>query len=231
MFCAIASAETRRRVAALSAGSAAIAVLMIASGSPLRAAVDAPVAAPATPADAAVPSPPADAAAPATAADVAVPPAVIPNPALLTRRPGRFVIEPRTAVLASGGAEAVRIAGYFAGLMRTSHGVSLPVRRQAATAVSPRALAFRLDASARGTDPESYTVDVTPARAIVSARTPHGLFYGAVTLWQLASSPPAPGVPLGIPALRIEDAPRFPWRGLMLDSARHFQSPGFVMRY
>ena len=33
-----------------------------------------------------------------------------------------------------------------------------------------------------------------------------------------------------IPAVTIEDAPRFAWRGMMLDSARHFQSPAFVLR-
>jgi hexosaminidase len=45
-----------------------------------------------------------------------------------------------------------------------------------------------------------------------------------VTLWQLASASS------GIPALKIEDAPRFRWRGLLLDSARHYQSPQFIKR-
>ncbi|TLZ32663.1 MAG: carbohydrate-binding protein, partial [Gammaproteobacteria bacterium] len=64
-----------------------------------------------------------------------------------------------------------------------------------------------------------------------------------VTLWQLCTvgmGAPAIGAQsarritlpeLHIPALRIVDAPRFRWRGLMLDSARHFQSPAFIMRY
>jgi hexosaminidase len=34
-----------------------------------------------------------------------------------------------------------------------------------------------------------------------------------------------------IPAVTIDDAPRFPWRGMMLDSARHFQSPAFIKRF
>jgi hexosaminidase len=53
------------------------------------------------------------------------------------------------------------------------------------------------------------------------------LLYGAVTLWQLATQ--------GDPAHRvagvmIDDRPRFGWRGLMLDSARHFQSPAYVRK-
>src|SRR5690606_40390896 len=43
-----------------------------------------------------------------------------------------------------------------------------------------------------------------------------------ISLWQLLSS--ATGEAVRVPALRIEDAPRFSWRGLMLDSARHFQT-------
>src|SRR5258707_478412 len=54
---------------------------------------------------------------------------------------------------------------------------------------------------------------------------------GAVTLRQLCTaSVPAQGS-IRLPAVRIVDAPRFRWRGLMLDSARHFQSPAFIMRY
>jgi hexosaminidase len=65
-------------------------------------------------------------------------------------------------------------------------------------------------------------LDVTPTHARVAASDERGLFYGAVTLWQLLSS--AQGQAVRVPALHIEDAPRFGWRGLMLDSARHFQS-------
>jgi hexosaminidase len=63
---------------------------------------------------------------------------------------------------------------------------------------------------------------VSPQRILVSAGNERGLFYGAVTLWQLATRNDAARI--GIPALHIDDAPRFAWRGLMLDSARHFQS-------
>jgi hexosaminidase len=72
---------------------------------------------------------------------------------------------------------------------------------------------------------------VLPARVTVSAREPRGLFYGAVTLWQLASAQPLHDGTLELPGVRIEDTPRFRWRGLMLDSARHFQSPEFILRY
>src|SRR5690606_24807051 len=67
-----------------------------------------------------------------------------------------------------------------------------------------------------------FTPALAGEGAQVRASDERGLFYGAVTLWQLLSS--AQGEAVRIPALRIEDAPRFSWRGLMLDSARHFQS-------
>jgi hexosaminidase len=59
----------------------------------------------------------------------------------------------------------------------------------------------------------------------IAASGDAGLFYGAITFWQLATSDGA-----SIPAMTIEDSPRFAWRGMMLDSARHFQSPAFVKR-
>src|SRR5690606_5157906 len=70
--------------------------------------------------------------------------------------------------------------------------------------------------------PEGYVLQADRNGVRVAASGERGLFYGAVTLWQLLSS--AQGEAVRIPALRIEDAPRFAWRGLMLDSARHFQS-------
>ena len=66
---------------------------------------------------------------------------------------------------------------------------------------------------------EAYRVEVTPQRITVSATTSAGLFYGAITLWQLL--PPGPGGG-EIAAQTIIDEPRYPWRGLMLDSVAAF---------
>jgi hexosaminidase len=78
-----------------------------------------------------------------------------------------------------------------------------------------------------GFAPEAYRLVSDGRGATITASDATGLFYGAVTLWQLATQPGTPGV---VPAVTIDDAPRFRWRGLMLDSARHYQSPAFIRR-
>ncbi len=80
---------------------------------------------------------------------------------------------------------------------------------------------------ADGIPAEGYRLVTSPTGATITASDDTGLFYGAVTLWQLARPT---GRGLFVPAVTIADAPRFKWRGLMLDSARHFQSPAFVHR-
>jgi len=165
---------------------------------------------------------------------------LIPIPASVAPLPGSFVVRGDTAIYSPADAASGRIAAYFADLVHKTHALTLAVRRlppaPVAAAVPPRAslpaqaIVFRLDAQAEGASPESYQIDVSPERVLVSAREPHGLFYGAVTLWQLCSGPAADGE-IALPAAAISDTPRFRWRGLMLDSARHFQSPEFVMRY
>jgi hexosaminidase len=72
--------------------------------------------------------------------------------------------------------------------------------------------------------PEAYSLEVTPDGARITAGTHQGLFYGAITLWQLTARDGR------VPAVRIEDAPRFAWRGFMLDTARHYMPPEFVKR-
>lgn len=77
-----------------------------------------------------------------------------------------------------------------------------------------------------GLPAEGYRLVATPTGVTIRAGDDAGLFYGAVTLWQLATGKQRNI----IPAVTIADAPRFRWRGLMLDSARHFQSPDFIRR-
>lgn len=73
---------------------------------------------------------------------------------------------------------------------------------------------------------EGYELDVTPERATLSAATPAGLFRGSRTVLQLLD--PATK---SIPACRVVDRPRFPWRGMHLDVCRHFFPVSFVKRY
>ncbi|HUQ17732.1 MAG TPA: family 20 glycosylhydrolase, partial [Candidatus Saccharimonadales bacterium] len=72
---------------------------------------------------------------------------------------------------------------------------------------------------------EAYALTVTPERIELRAREAAGLRHGLATLRQLAA---APG---GMPAVRIEDAPRFSYRGLHLDVGRHFFPVAFIKKY
>jgi hexosaminidase len=66
---------------------------------------------------------------------------------------------------------------------------------------------------------ESYTLDVTSSGAKLHAANPLGTLRGLQTFLQLIAITPEG---FSVPALHIEDRPRFPWRGLMIDSGRHF---------
>src|SRR5467141_2499488 len=66
---------------------------------------------------------------------------------------------------------------------------------------------------------ESYILDVSTASARLRASTPLGTMHGLQTFLQLVDVSPDG---FSAPAVTIQDKPRFPWRGLMMDSARHF---------
>ncbi len=142
---------------------------------------------------------------------------LIPQPASVKVGEGRFTLDADTAVIGEG--QAATVARQFIDLL----GRTTPLKlRDAAAADGAPAIVFALDASAAQSSPEAYSLTVAPEGVRVSAADARGLFYGAVTLWQLLSG--EPGDAVSLPALVIDDAPRFGWRGLMLDSARHFQS-------
>jgi len=159
-------------------------------------------------------------------ARVAAPaPSFIPAPASLQLQDGSFALSAATVIVADG-AEARAAAEQFQRTVNKTHGLDLKITGQGAP---DNAIVFSLKASNTGGKPESYELEVTPQGIVVSASDAAGLFYGGVTLWQALPEASASGT-LQVPALRIEDAPRFGWRGFMMDPSRHFWSVDEVKR-
>lgn len=83
---------------------------------------------------------------------------------------------------------------------------------------------------------EGYKLHVTPHRIEVTAATPAGIFYAMQTIRQLLPAAIdkdslSNGVKWSVPCVEIEDYPRYPYRGLMLDVCRHFFPVSFVKKY
>jgi hexosaminidase len=149
----------------------------------------------------------------------AAPILITPAPARVERADGLLLIADGATVAAQDAAGR-RAAEILAELTARAGGPRLTV----AEGVGRAAITLRRGAVQH---PEGYVLEVTPAGAVVTASTDAGLFYGAMSLWQLLTATPGEA---RLQALRIEDEPRFGWRGLMLDSARHYQSPAFIRR-
>ena len=150
-------------------------------------------------------------------------PWVVPAPDSVELREGSLKLDARSTVSATADAGAQRAAQRFAALVGKAQGVRLAWRANDARA------AVRFEKVADATmGPEAYRLEVTPARAVVRARGDAGLQYGASTLVQLATRA---GEGVVLDAMAIRDEPRFAWRGAMIDSARHYQSPEFLERF
>lgn len=150
-------------------------------------------------------------------------PALIPRPASITLGKGEFQLSPGTSLQAVK-AEEIAAAEWLADQLRKPTGYALPVKADAAA----RSLGFFLDTSLKDAlGNEGYRLDATPGSVKIQAATAAGLFYGAQSFRQLL--PPqaygrkkAADVTWSVPAVKIEDRPRFAWRGFMIDTSRHF---------
>jgi hexosaminidase len=154
--------------------------------------------------------------------DAAGVPSLVPLPAAIAPAPGRITIDGlSTVAIDKSDAGEAHAAGYLLDIVRRARG---PHLRYAG--VRTGAIAFKRDPAVTGV--ESYRLDVAPHGITISASSDGGLFYGAVTLAQMMTQTSCRGCGVTLDAMRIDDAPRFAWRGLLLDSVRHFQSVATV---
>ena len=164
-------------------------------------------------------------------------PHLIPLPVRVESAPGEgFIITSATSIKVTPGRDGTEEAGRF-----LSHLIGIAAGPEplhvGQTAGGANVIDLQLgDVSLPGED--AYELEVNAARALVKGRTAAGVFHGLQTLRQLL--PPFveyealradKNRPLRIPPVRIADSPRFPWRGAMLDVARHFMPADEVKRY
>jgi hexosaminidase len=152
---------------------------------------------------------------------------IIPHPTHIARIPGHFTFDESTAVRASG--DALGAARLLRTLLAPATG--LPLRPSPTGTV-----VLVVDSMLGGLGEEGYGLTVGPDAVLLRAARPAGLLRGVQTIRQLLpaqalAAHPVADVPWQIPGVQITDVPRFGWRGVMLDVARHFQPVSFLRRF
>ena len=145
---------------------------------------------------------------------------IIPKPQQLEASEGSYRLDAKAGIDAPEGARAAEIVAFLREAIRAQTGIEL--------SRSPRAhgIALAIDPTVSGE--EAYRLSVTPRGVIIQASSDKGLFWGVQTLRQLLPLEHASSVQ--IPAVRIEDAPAFAYRGFMLDVGRHFYPVSFIKK-
>ncbi|MBB4838619.1 hexosaminidase [Sphingomonas kyeonggiensis] len=141
---------------------------------------------------------------------------ITPLPASVTLGTGGYTVRDGAAIgFPEGDPGAAAAAKLLAAHVKIERGITL--------APQPNTAAIQLvrDDAVAGEEAYRLTVDAKGIR--ISASGDHGLLYGAMTLSQLLSPDRAFGKSVLVRSAAIEDAPRFRWRGLLMDVARHFQ--------
>jgi hexosaminidase len=157
-------------------------------------------------------------------------PALMPLPVKMEPAPGKLPIDVNFVVQTVGGANArlaPAVRSFLARVSRQTGVLYAPV-------APPAGDAHRLTIDCAGGpeyptlgQDESYTLDVTGAEARIRAATTEGAIHGLATFAQLIQPGPDGFQVAGV---HIEDRPRFPWRGLMLDVCRHWMPVAVVER-
>jgi hexosaminidase len=146
---------------------------------------------------------------------------VIPLPATAVQGSGNLLVDHGLQIVFEGYTEPrLERAGmrFFDTLARETGIAKVPAQplkgaKFAIKTTGPSAIVQQL-----GED-ESYHLEITTTGVLLTAPNPLGVLHGLQTFLQLVHSSPAG---FAVPTATIDDKPRFPWRGLMIDAGRHF---------
>jgi len=148
---------------------------------------------------------------------------IMPMPAKVQTGTGQLVIDPNFSVSITGHHEARldRAVELFLTQLRRQTGmppIDMKLTDSATATLVIQATGGTKAVQELGED-ESYRLDITSSGARLNAPTTLGAMRGLQTFLQLEQTSSAG---FAVPAVSIEDSPRFPWRGLMIDVGRHF---------
>ena len=155
---------------------------------------------------------------------------IIPAPAQAEVRDGQFQITAASRIRADR--EFKNEAQLLAARLRTATGFKLKIK-PAKFKIAAGDILLTTNGADSSLGAEGYELSVTTNGVIVRATTAAGIFYGEQSLLQLLppgifSTNPVREFAWTIPCVEISDAPRFVWRGFMLDVSRHFFTPAEV---
>jgi hexosaminidase len=165
---------------------------------------------------------------------------IIPKPVSVKPQKGKFNLTPATFIQIPVHSKESSYAGsYLRKKIHASTGYNIAMGTKASPADTSRILLTLSSDTVGFGNNEGYTLHVTPKEVEITAPTPQGLFYGVQSLLQLF--PPEilqadyelvpQNTKWTAPAVKIKDYPRFHYRGMQLDVARHFEPVWFVKRY
>ena len=156
---------------------------------------------------------------------------IIPQPVKVQLMPDYFTISNSTIVYCNSQ-DLLPLTGYLNDKIKGPLGFSLEVREGFGNGINLRIS----DTEDESLGEEGYRLQVTPKNIEIVANRANGIFYGIQTLLQMLpsqikSTTIQEDVDWKISCAEIEDEPRFPWRGLMLDVSRHYFTKDEVKAY
>ena len=155
---------------------------------------------------------------------------VMPLPASVSAGSGEFVVPARLEINMSGAKDARlnRAAERFVSGLAKKTGIPFAMKPAKAKAAK---LSIHIEQASKDVvevgEDESYKLDITPDEVRIDAPTTLGAMHGLQTLLQLIHAGSNGFV---APSVSIEDRPRFPWRGLLIDACRHWMPIDVIKR-